>query len=409
MIFTIEHQCPQCGAPAEFKETDRLFRCEFCRVKSYLTERNYFQYLLPHKADSSREWIYFPYWRFKGMLFACSGRGVKEKFVDVSCQAAVSHHFPISLGVRSQALKLRFLTPEYQGRFIKVERKAQSAIDSYQNQLVHSLKSPLYHQAHIGESASLIYAPYYVRNGLYDGVLEQPTGGSDFEADSLATETPDPSLKFIATLCPQCGWDLKGAADAQVLLCYNCRTAWLPAGGQFRNLPFSRLEMAGMDGAESAYLPFWRIRPDIQGLELANYADLVRVANLPRAIQPHWDQIDFHFWIPAFKVRPQTYLRLTSALTLGQPQGDLITELPPLKAVTSANLPVTEAVEALKVTLADFIKPQREWLPRLETLQITARAFKLVFIPFRVDHHELIQPAFSFGIQKSLLNLAHNL
>ena len=409
MIFTIEHQCPQCGAPAELKETDRLFQCGFCRVKSYLAERHHFKYLLPHNTDANREWIYFPYWRFKGMLFACTAQGVKERFVDVSCQAAPSPHFPVSLGVRSQALKLQFLTREHRGRFVSVEREADSAMEGYQNQLVHQMKSEIFHQSFIGESLSLIYAPYYINNGLFDGVLDQPVGPRNFNADDLQNEIPDPSLKFLPTLCPQCGWDLKGAADARVLLCYNCRTQWLPAGKTFRKLPYACLRLDQKEIAETAYLPFWRIRPEVQGLNLANYTDLVRVANLPKAPREEWAQIGFHFWVPAFKVRPRTFLRLTSALTLSQPQGDLVPEMPAKNATHSANLPVTEAVDALKITLGDFIKPQHDWLPRLPELQITPRAFKLVYIPFRVDHHELIQPTLNFSVHKSLLNLAHNL
>jgi hypothetical protein len=343
------------------------------------------------------------------MLFISTADGVQERFVDVSCQALQSPHFPISLGVRSQSLKLRFLTQEHQGRFIKVEREAESAIDGYENQLIRQLKSAIYHKGHIGESLSLIYAPYYIDRGLYDGVLEQPIGTSEFDTEGIPTEPPDPSLKFIPTLCPQCGWDLTGAPDAQVLLCYNCKTTWLPAGQRLRQLPYARLETGNEDPEKVAYLPFWRIRPEFQGLDLGHYADLVRVANLPKAIQPEWDQIRFYYWVPAFKVRPRTFLRLTTGLTLSQPKGDLVSELPPQKTVNSANLPVTEAVEILKTTLVDFIKPQHDWLPRLDTITINAQAFKLVFIPFRVDHHELIQPDYNFSIHKSLLTLAHNL
>ena len=70
------------------EETDRLFACEFCRVTSYLYAKDVFRYLLPSKAADSKELVFFPYWRFKGMLFACAGNGVRHKFVDVSHQAS---------------------------------------------------------------------------------------------------------------------------------------------------------------------------------------------------------------------------------------------------------------------------------------------------------------------------------
>ena len=36
----IEQSCPQCGAPANLEETDRLFACPFCRVTSLLLTRD---------------------------------------------------------------------------------------------------------------------------------------------------------------------------------------------------------------------------------------------------------------------------------------------------------------------------------------------------------------------------------
>ena len=85
--FLIDYQCPQCGAPAVLDETDRLFFCEYCRVKSYLITKDYFRYTLPSKAPENKKLLYFPYWRFKGMLFSCVSNGVRQKFIDVSHQA----------------------------------------------------------------------------------------------------------------------------------------------------------------------------------------------------------------------------------------------------------------------------------------------------------------------------------
>jgi hypothetical protein len=101
------------------EETDRLFTCEFCRVKSYLVAKDVFRYLFSSQAPESKNLLYFPYWRFKGMLFSCAGNGVVHKFVDVSHQAVLSPLFPVSLGLRSQALKLKFVKRETAGRFLK--------------------------------------------------------------------------------------------------------------------------------------------------------------------------------------------------------------------------------------------------------------------------------------------------
>jgi len=89
----IEHQCPQCGAPAVLKETDRLFACEFCRVKSYLLQNDFFRYMLPNSAPENKDLLFFPYWRFKGMLFSCVENGIKHRFIDISHQAVESKLF----------------------------------------------------------------------------------------------------------------------------------------------------------------------------------------------------------------------------------------------------------------------------------------------------------------------------
>jgi hypothetical protein len=116
--FIIEHQCPRCGGPAELEESDRLFRCGFCRAGSYLSVPDYFRYILPHSAPSGKNLIYFPYWRFKGMLFFCVPGQIKNNFVDVSQQAMASAHFPFSLGFRSQTQKLRLADGSAHGLYI---------------------------------------------------------------------------------------------------------------------------------------------------------------------------------------------------------------------------------------------------------------------------------------------------
>ncbi|MBT8341558.1 MAG: hypothetical protein HKP58_06805, partial [Desulfatitalea sp.] len=159
--FIIEHQCPQCGAPAELAETDRLFQCGFCRVSSFLSVPDVFHYLLPHNAPSGKELIYFPYWRFKGMLFACVPGDIKHRFVDVSQQAVHTPAIPFSLGFRSQTQRLRFATGDLAGTFIKPDHPRSVLIDNLNTRFCSRLSKPVLHQAQIGETLSLIYAPYY--------------------------------------------------------------------------------------------------------------------------------------------------------------------------------------------------------------------------------------------------------
>jgi len=161
-------------------------------------------------------------------------------------------------------------------------------------------------------------------------------------------------------------------------------------------------------GDNTIYLPFWRIKAAIAGINLDSYADLITVANLPRVVQSSWNDIPFRFWIPAFKVRPKVFLHLATHTTISQPREKLISELPGTE-IYPTTLPIEEAVESLKLTLADFVKPRRTLLERLRDIQIDAKSFTLVFIPFNEGHHEFIQPDYQLTINKNVLALSKNL
>ena len=389
-------------------ETDRLFACEFCKVKSYLFSKDMFRYMLPSKAAASKDLVFFPYWRFKGMLFACAGNGIRHKFVDVSHQAVVSQLFPVSLGLRSQALKLKFITPETAGLFLEPTHTLAHIGQNFDMRFDKSLPKPVLHHAHIGETISLIYAPFYIENRIYDAVLNKPVSAAlteDFDINQLPAESPNWRIHFISTLCPSCGWDLDGERDSLVLLCKNCTSAWYPVGKKLKRIKFGKHPVQDNN---SIYLPFWLIRPEISGISLKSYADLIKVANIPKVVQPGWENIGFRFWAPAFKVRPKIFMQLSKNMTLAQLHNELIEELPEQRH-HPITLPVTEAIESLKVNLASFIKPKNQLAEILHAIDITAKSFVLVYVPFLEKHHEFIQPDLQFAINKNILALSENL
>jgi hypothetical protein len=157
------------------------------------------------------------------------------------------------------------------------------------------------------------------------------------------------------------------------------------------------------------YLPFWRIRADVGGIRLDTYADLIKVANLPRVPQKEWSSQPFYFWCPAFKIRPQTFIPLASRLTLRQPTGPIAAEYPRSDNVHPVNLPVLEAVEALKISLAGFMTRKNDFFPLLDQIQIRPKSFRLVYLPFVEQRIELLQPMFNININKSQLYHAKNL
>ncbi len=403
----IEHQCPQCGAPVTLEETDRLLACPFCKVKSYLMPQRFFRYMLPHRAPAGKQLVYVPYWRFKGMIFSSLSRGLVHKFMDASRQALKSMHFPRSLGLRSQALKLQFVTPETPGNFIQPRIPHCEVMTLFLKTSNTALAGTIFTRAHIGESISLIYAPFYIEDRVYDAVLNKPvpTSGDPIDIAAFKGGRPDWKIRFVPTLCPACGWDLAGERDSLALTCKNCNSVWYPGKQKLEQTRFAHLPG---DFENRVFLPFWRIRARVDGVGLDSYADLVRIANLPRVIQPEWEKRPFRFWSPAFKVRPRTFLNLIRNITLMQPGNRASSKLPK-EMLHPVSLPVSEALETLKINMAGFIKPPGKLLPILPGIRIEPLSHILVYIPFRKGHHDYINPDLRLSINRNQLSLAGNL
>lgn len=406
--LTIEHQCPQCGAPATLEETDRLFSCNFCRVRSYLAVRDFFRFRLPDRAPEGTSLFFIPYWRFKGMVFSSGFQGIRHDFLDVSAPAVDLPAFPPSLGFRSQALKLKFVSPDAAGHFVTPRRMLDEAMEKIFRRLDVKLSAPVCHRSRIGESVSLIYAPFYLKKGLYDAVLNTPVPGAlseDVDAAALPGGRPRWRIRFLACLCPDCGWDMEGRRDSLVLHCPNCETAWQAAGNGFKKI---RVEHFPESRKADTFLPFWRIRADVEGMRLAAYADLVRAANLPKVIRKKWDAVPAYFWTPAFKIRPARFLRFTAHMTLTAPMDPAIPRIPKGNAFP-VTLSVKEAAEALMPGLISFVRPQREFLERIDAVRIRPKSYRLVYLPFGESRHEWIQKRYALVINKSTLGHAKNL
>jgi hypothetical protein len=410
MNFSIDHQCPQCGAPAVLEEAERLFNCPFCRVRSYLLGGPYFRYMFePKSIIMNREIIYVPYWRYKGMMFTGSLEGMDHRFVDISSLAIQSDHFPESVGLRSQALKLKFVVPGTRGSFLKPTLPIHGMLNQFESCFRENSKKQISYSAFVGDHLSLIYSPFYLDQKIYDAILEKPiTSGLPEKALVSAenTEKPNWPIRFIPVICPDCGWDLDGGRDSLTLNCLNCQISWMSTGKGLLKLKFGI--MSG-ELENSFYLPFWRIKASVAGIQLNSYKDLIQRANLPKAIQKGMEDKPFYFWVQAFKVRPKIFIQLSRQLTLAQPDQGMTCEFPRSGMMYPVTLSVTEAVKSLKINLADFIRPAREILNQLSEIEIQPERFKLVYIPFYEDHHELIQPDFHLAVHKNMLSMAKNL
>ena len=403
----IDHQCPQCGAPATMEETERLYTCPFCRVKSYLVTRDYFRYMLPHAAPAGQTLVFLPYWRFKGSFFVSLPGGIKTRIVDVSQQAVSSPMFPVSLGLRSQTLKLRFVAPENEGVFLKPQVSSKELLRLAEETFTSPIRDPMFAKAFVGDSMSQIYSPFYVTDQVFDGVLNRPVSPAPpegFDVSKMEGGKPDWRIEFIPTLCPSCGWDLQGEKNALALSCKNCNSLWMNKGTGFIKLEFG---LFPAETPDSVYLPFYRIRAEVSGIKLDSYADLVKTANMAKVVQAGWEEKPFRFWTPAFKIRPDDFLFFSRNMTLSQPPKEYVAELPQGE-VLPVTMPLPDAVESLKINLASFVKPAKI-LQVLDTVQIKAKSVVLVYIPFQKSGKELFQPAFNLRTNKTLLEYAKNL
>ena len=399
--FSVELQCPQCGAPAELVETERLFDCPFCRVKSFLVGKSFFRYALPARAPEDADLFWVPYWHFRGMVFSFINDDVQHRVADASIAAVTASGLPESLGLRSQALKLRFMTDKEPGRRIKPRLSLKNVTEVFQDRQGAAAAQAAF-TCHIGEQVSLIYAPFYIDDHLYDGILNKYLPGDAGEIAELPEDAPAPAIRFVPTICPGCGWDLNGAPGTLALSCTNCDTMWQAGGRELERLPAAHIPT---EEEAVVYLPFWRIQAAVSGVILNSYADLVRVANLPRAPRPEWEEIPFHFWSPAFKSAPQSFLRLGHNLTLSQPRASLSRELPRGRT-HPVTLPVAEAVESLKITLAAFIRPRKKLASRLPHIHIRPMRALLVHIPFREGPHELIHSEYKLTVNRNMLKMS---
>jgi hypothetical protein len=396
--WQIDHQCPQCGALVTLNEADRLLLCSFCRTKLQLVTNDYFRYCIPVKDATSREIFYIPYWRLRGLSFSVLAGEIAHRFFDANLLAVNIDKMPNSMGLRPQVMKLTFVSPALGGRFLEPGIDVATVMQS----LAKDSLSCLY-QALIGEMFSLIYAPLYVDDHmLYDAVLKRPVCPLEsLDMDTLPAKSglQNWQIRFIPTLCPGCGWDLQGEKDSLVLTCTNCDSAWTCRGNAFEKVAF-----AVVTDTEPAayYLPFWRMKPRIEGITLASYADLIRLGNLPKVITAAFEATPLYFWSPAFKVNPALFLRWSRQMTVFQPSGAYSATLP-RSALYPVTLPASEARESIIITIANLITDKRRLFVSRSDIRITWDETILEYHPFVINCNELIHTKLRLTMDKKAI------
>ncbi|MBU0736430.1 MAG: hypothetical protein KKG10_20035 [Proteobacteria bacterium] len=408
MSFTVEQECPQCGAPVELDETDHLLQCPYCEVNSFLFSDDYFRFILPHNAPG-REIIYAPYLRFKGSVFSCGRQAVRHRVVDITHLGVPFKRFPISLGLRPQAMKMQFVKVDTKGSFLRCFLKTSDLLARAEKHSSASDSGQVFHRAYIGEALNLIYLPLYIeKSALFDAITNRPVAKLPKESDILSPITdkhPQWKLTFMATLCPRCGWNLTGEKDSVVLTCGNCETAWEAKRGKFVQVD---LAVVAGDRPDASYLPFWKIAVQTKGLEINSYADFIRTTNQPKAIQKAWEKVEMYFWCPAFKIRPKLFLYLSRQMTVSQKVLNTSGRFPK-RYLYPVTLPLSEAIQGMKVTLAGSAMNKRKIMPLLPDISFSIKSTSLVYLPFSETAHEMVQEHMNVSINKKSLEFGRYL
>jgi DNA-directed RNA polymerase subunit RPC12/RpoP len=382
MGLTISHGCPQCGAPIQLDETDHLISCPYCEVKSLILSADYFHYVLPDKAPPDKELIFVPYLRFKGVVYFCNNATLNYRIVDITHLGLSFKSLPASLGVRPQAMKLKFVKPDTRGAFLKFSLKAADIIAAAARLSSGTSKAAILHRAFIGETMNIIYLPVYPDgNRLFDGVLNRqiaylPNGIEDLAPEIINHHGWGP--KFVAALCPRCGWKLDGERDSVALLCRNCQTGWEIEESCLKEVDISLAQ--GSDSG-SLYMPFWRIIACVNGVDIKTFSDFIRITNQPFIVDEARGCRDMNFFSPAFKLRPNFFLNLARQFTILQMDPSNKESLSE-KNMYPVTLPKTEAVQALKVILASTAVNKKNIFPYLPQISFEIKGLTLVYLPF---------------------------
>ncbi|PKP47445.1 MAG: hypothetical protein CVT95_05645, partial [Bacteroidetes bacterium HGW-Bacteroidetes-12] len=127
----------------------------------------------------------------------------------------------------------------------------------------NEIENVTFHNACIGEVVSLIYSPIFIQhNTIFDAILNRPIAtevGERGDGDFSFEEKQNWGIRFLSTLCPNCGWDLIAEKESCVLICSNCNSLWEASGETLRRIEFGVIsEKDGRD--DVAYLPFWRMK-----------------------------------------------------------------------------------------------------------------------------------------------------
>jgi len=408
MSLRVEQECPQCGGSLEMDETERLLRCSFCSVQSFLSNTGPLHFILPRRQPDPYT-IYAPYLRFKGTTYSCLGSRIEYRLADISTKGVTLPFLPLSLGLRPQAMKMRFAAPAFPGSFLKKSIPGDEILKRAAKNL-HIHNETVLHQAFIGDVLNIIYLPLSIKDGeILDGVVDHTLARIHADAAPFAdVEIDHYAWKplFLSALCPQCGWNLEGEPDSVVLFCSNCNTAWQAGGSNFSEV---RVQVTPSKNGDALFIPFWNYQVKVKGVRLESFADFIRITNQAVVIKPEWEDMEPRFVCPAFKVRPHDFLRLSTQMTMSRRYNMPTSDSIPPKNLHPVTLAHDNAGQSLTLILANSAVSRTSLFPHLPEIQFEIKEYFLHYLPFEKMSHELHQSDLGVTISQRGLTYGRNL
>jgi hypothetical protein len=406
--WKVEHNCPQCGGPIALTEDERILTCDYCRVKLYVaSEGGMLRYALPPRHADVGSIVMAPYWRLRGQTFRADGPGLASRLLDGTRLACPAPGLAPTLGVRPQAMSLRFASAALADRFLSPTVAPQfSAVRTMRNPKARLIGDPVF-EVPLLPVTSIVYQPVRLSSGVFDAVGSRRITRDDAETWLPQAGTVDarpPAVTFLATLCPWCSWQLDCHPESLVLTCGLCRSAYVAGDKTLRELGYSRLPNG--DWEVAGHVPFWRVRAETPGVDVGSFADFIRFANLPMVAQPGADRQPIDYWLPAFATSPDQFLRFARTMTVARlepvPAGRQH-EAKPMSAPGPVTMPPSALPSAVKVLLADMGHPKTTVFPRLAEATPRIVRTELVYVPVADGGAEFVHPESELVVQKSVL------
>jgi uncharacterized protein YbaR (Trm112 family) len=396
-----------------------LLDCPFCRTTLYLCPRGPLAYYMePERRpkDGEETLVHLPFWRFRGIRYRLKNSKVHGTLVDATTPASAALPAGATLGIRPQVVPLTLLGDGRKALPASVGQEEALQAAFTRVKMAEAERPEL--ERFIGETECLIHAPFFLapnrsgEGGSLSGAWAGSTLRHTLEPEAYARleeESRRPratvSMRFLTLVCPECAGRLPAVTDAVAVVCNGCQRAWRIAGQSYQPLRYSVWRTAD-PGPDGRFLPFWLMELQLGGLSLANRAEMRR-ALIPYQQPPaSWEQMAPQLAVPAFKLNPAVLVRLAGNISLAPyDRPEAAREFRRGEQAESVRLPLAEAAQALKVVLADLCTRNRNLAPLVPGAHLKITRAGLVFLPFRRQGRDFVEPFSNQAVAAAALEL----